>query len=53
MTIDQQVAEVRKVKRSESGMILDPVTLSKDSNVGRSFIYYERAQDWRYSCYQH
>ncbi|WP_397362305.1 IMP dehydrogenase [Olleya sp. R77988] len=27
MTIDQQAAKVRKVKRAESGMILDPVTL--------------------------
>ena len=36
MTIDQQAAEVRKVKRSESGMILDPVTLSKNSNVGEA-----------------
>ncbi len=27
MTIDQQAEQVRKVKRSESGMIIDPITL--------------------------
>ena len=34
MTIEQQAAEVRKVKRAESGMIQDPVTLSQSNTVG-------------------
>jgi IMP dehydrogenase len=34
MTIKEQAAEVRKVKRAESGMIQDPVTLKKDNTVG-------------------
>ncbi|AXT21276.1 IMP dehydrogenase [Flavobacteriaceae bacterium AU392] len=33
MTIDQQAAKVRKVKRAESGMIIDPVTLPMDAIV--------------------
>ncbi|MEM1269632.1 MAG: IMP dehydrogenase [Bacteroidota bacterium] len=33
MTIAAQAAEVRRVKRSESGMILDPITLRPDNTV--------------------
>ena len=34
MTIEEQADKVRMVKRAESGMILDPVTLTKDATVG-------------------
>lgn len=34
MTAEKQAAEVRKVKRSQSGMILDPITLKVEANVG-------------------
>ncbi|EAZ82229.1 IMP dehydrogenase [Algoriphagus machipongonensis] len=33
MSIEQQAAQVRKVKRSQAGMILDPITLHIDSFV--------------------
>ncbi|CAN5182073.1 IMP dehydrogenase [soil metagenome] len=37
MTIQQQADEVRKVKRSESGMIKDPVTLVETAVLGDAF----------------
>ena len=33
MTIEQQASEVKRVKRSESGMILDPITLTPGDTV--------------------
>jgi len=33
MSIEKQANEVKKVKRSESGMILEPVTVTKDETV--------------------
>jgi IMP dehydrogenase len=33
MSIDKQAAHVRKVKRSESGLIVDPITLLEDATV--------------------
>ncbi len=34
MRIDEQAEQVRKVKRSESGMILDPITLDEKATLG-------------------
>ena len=39
MSIADQAAQVRKVKRAESGMIYDPVTISKDQTVGEALQY--------------
>ena len=37
MSITDQALQVRKVKRSESGMILDPITLGIEALVGDAF----------------
>lgn len=37
MSIERQAEEVRKVKRSESGMIQDPITLLENAVVGDAF----------------
>lgn len=34
MSIEKQADQVRRVKRSESGLILDPITLLKDATIG-------------------
>jgi len=38
MSINMQVKEVRKVKRSESGMIQDPITLNLNARIGDALI---------------
>ncbi len=36
LTIEQQAEEIDKVKRSESGMIVDPITLSPEATLGQA-----------------
>ena len=42
LSIEDQVAEVDKVKRSESGMIVEPVTLTPDHTVAEALELMER-----------
>lgn len=42
MTIAEQAEQVRSVKRSESGMIIDPVTLRIDSKIGDALALMKR-----------
>ncbi|MEX0596411.1 MAG: IMP dehydrogenase, partial [Candidatus Paceibacterota bacterium] len=36
MPIESQAKEIRKVKRSESGLIVDPITLRPDATIGEA-----------------
>ncbi|RJQ47420.1 MAG: IMP dehydrogenase [Nitrospiraceae bacterium] len=42
MPIDAQVAEVDKVKKSESGMIVDPITMGPDEKISKALAIMER-----------
>src|SRR5919201_902049 len=42
MTIDRQVEEVDRVKRSESGMIVDPVTMDPDAKIADALAVMQR-----------
>ena len=51
MTIEEQAAKVRKVKRAESGMILDPVTLPLTATV-LDATHKRSCQNFDYFCMQ-
>jgi IMP dehydrogenase len=42
MSIDRQAAEVDRVKRSESGMIMNPITLSPDATLREAVVLMQR-----------
>src|SRR4029079_14877695 len=42
MSVDRQAAEVDRVKRSESGMILNPITLSPDATLREAVALMQR-----------
>ncbi|MFB0515904.1 MAG: IMP dehydrogenase [Candidatus Neomarinimicrobiota bacterium] len=44
LTIEMQTAEVDRVKRSESAMILDPITLPPDKSIGEALEVMRRHQ---------
>lgn len=44
MSIEEQIAEVDKVKRSESGMILHPITLSPNKKIGEALELMQKYQ---------
>ena len=42
MSIDRQAEEVDRVKRSESGMIVDPITIAPDKKISDALALMER-----------
>ena len=42
MTVDRQTEEVDKVKRSEAGMIVDPITLPPEAKIGEALSVMEK-----------
>jgi len=42
MSVDLQVAEVDKVKKSESGMIVDPITMGPDDRISKALAIMEK-----------
>ena len=44
MSIEQQATQVRKVKRSESGLIVDPITLTVDATIGEGAVDIQHEQ---------
>ncbi len=51
LSIEQQADEVDKVKRSESGMIMDPITLSPDHKIADALEMMRRYKISRRSRY--
>ena len=47
MTVERQAAEVDRVKRSESGMILNPITLGPDRPLREAYSPHAAVQDLR------
>ena len=49
MSIERQALQVRKVKRSQSGLIFDPVTLDINSTAGDAVRLMNEHKNWRHS----
>ena len=45
LPLDAQALEVEKVKRSESGMIVDPITLPPEQKISKALEYMKRLQE--------